>query len=175
MRNENELIGIFEKNYSSLSKLAIMILKDKAAALDVMQNVALVILTKAYQLSQIEKPIPFLATCVRRAALNYLRDEAKTISTDPVLLEETHDDVYSHTAIDYLEWVMMLEKYLVTYSPELQNAFIKHYVDGYPLDTVAKDIGLSPNALSQQFRRMRKKIADQSPKYGALLTILSFL
>lgn len=86
-----------------------------------------------------------------------------------------HKDIYSNITIDYVEWVMLLEKCLVTYSPVLQNAFIKHYIDGYPLDTLAKGLEMTPNALSQQFKRMRKKIASQSPKYHMLLMILSLL
>jgi len=57
----------------------------------------------------------------------------------------------------------------------LQNAFIMHYIDSYPLDTVANEIHMTPNALSQQFKRMRKKIAKQSKEYGMLLAVLSFL
>lgn len=152
-----------------------MIVKDKDAALDVMQNVALVIVKKSYQLSEIKKPTAFLITCIRRASLNYLRDQARAYPTDPVILEEIHGDEHSDGAMEYLEWVMLLKKYLESYSPQLQSAFIKHYVDGYPLDMIASELNMTSNALAQQFRRMRKKIAQRSPKYKLLLIFLSDL
>ncbi len=175
MINEKRIIDIFAENYKMLSRLAIMTVKDKDAALDVMQNVALILLKKENQLNDIDNVIGFLATCVRRAALNYIRDESRAYPTDPVKLEEMHSDVRSHIAIDYIEWVMMLKKHLVSYSPKLQSAFIKYYVDGYPLAVLAKELNMTPNALAQQFKRMRGKIASQSLKYNILIMILSFL
>ena len=77
--------------------------------------------------------------------------------------------------MDYLEWVMLLEKYLESYSPQLQSAFIKHYVDGYSLDSVARELNMTSNALAQQFRRMRNKIAQRSPEYKVLIMFLSYL
>ncbi|MGE5494656.1 MAG: sigma-70 family RNA polymerase sigma factor [Burkholderiales bacterium] len=175
MYNKRKLIDEFTDNYATLSKFAIMIVKDKDAALDVMQNVALVIVTKGNHVSEIKKPTAFFLTCIRRAALNYLRDESRTYPTDPVILEESNSGEYSRAAMDYLEWVMMLDKYLESYSQQIQNAFIKHYVDGYPLDMVAKELNMTPNALSQQFRRIRKRLAQKSPEYRVLLIILSFM
>lgn len=175
MHKENKLIDVFAAKYTTLSKYAIMIVKDKDAALDVMQNVALVIVKKSYHISEIKKPTAFLITCIRRASLNYLRDQARANPTDPAILEETHSDEHSDGAIEYLEWVMSLKKYLESYSPKLQNAFIKHYVDGYPLDMIASELNMTSNALAQQFRRMRKKIAQRSPKYKVLLIFLSDL
>ena len=175
MYTEDKLIDVFAAKYSTLSKFAIMIVKDKDAALDVMQNVALVIAKKAYEINEIKKPTAFLITCVRRAALNYLRDQSRAYPMDPVILEETQGDEYSNAAMEYLEWVMMLNKYLESYSPKLQNAFIKHYIDGYPLDMIANEINMTSNALAQQLRRMRKKITQRSPEYKVLLIFLSYL
>ncbi len=175
MHNDNKLIDVFAAKYTTLSKYAIMIVKDTNAALDVMQNVALVIATKPYKLDEINKPTAFLITCVRRAALNYLRDESRAYPTDPAILEEIHGDEYSSAALDYLEWIMFLNKYLESYSPQLQSAFFKHYVDGYSLDMMAKELNMTSNALAQQFRRMRKKIAQRAPGYKMLLIFLSYL
>ena len=90
MHNENKLIDVFTEKYTTLSKYAIMIVKDKNAALEVMQNVALVIVKKSYQISEIKKPTAFLITCVRRASLNFLRDESWLCPTDPVVIAEKH-------------------------------------------------------------------------------------
>lgn len=175
MYNKGRLIDVFIDNYAALSKSAIMIVKDKDAALDVMQNVALIIVTKADQTREIKKPAAFLLTCVRRAALNYLRDESRVYPTDPVILGELHGDKNSHAAMEYLEWIMLLDKHLELYSEDLRNAFIRHYVDGCRLDTIAEELNMTPNALAQQFMRMRKSLARDSREYRALLIILSFM
>lgn len=175
MITQKRIIDVFAENYKMLSKLAIMTVKNKDASLDVMQNVALILLKKENQLNDIDNVIGFLATCVRRAALNFLRDESRAYSTDPIKFEEMLSNVQSSIATDYIEWVMMLKKHLVSYSPKLQSVFIKYYVDGYPLTVLAEELGMTPNALAQQFKRMRGKIASQSPKYNILIMILSFL
>lgn len=181
MYSKCRLIDVFIDNYTALSKSAIMIVRDKDAALDVMQNVALVIAkktnhaTEALIAGRIKKPHAFLLTCVRRAVLNYLRDESRVRPTDPAVLEEIRSDKKSHAAMEYLEWVMMLDKYLECYSKELRDAFIRYYVDGCLLDTLANELGMTPNALAQQFRRMRMRLASNSHDYRALLIILSFM
>ena len=175
MQDESKLIDVLTNNYATLSKFAIMIVKDKDAALEVMQNVALIIVTKEYQISEIKKPTAFLVTCVRRAALNYLRSESRAYPTDPVILEETHSDDYSRTVMNYIEWIMVLDKCLEAYSPQLQNAFIKHYIDGYPLDTMAKELDMTPNALAQQLKRMRNTVVNRSSEFKTLLIFLSYM
>lgn len=175
MQNEYKLINAFADNYETLSKFAIMIVKNKDAALDIMQNVALIIVKKGYQIEEIRKPTAFLITCVRRAALNYLRNESRACPTDPAILEETHRDKYSPVATDYIEWIMYLEKCLSSYSPQLQSAFIKHYIDGFPLDMIANELGMTSNALAQQLKRMRNKVANSSKGYRAILIFLSYM
>lgn len=175
MYDQKQLIEIYAANYAAMSKFAIMIVKDKDAALDVLQNVALIIVKKGYSLAEIRYPKAFLITCVRRAALNYLRNEARAYPTDPVILEEMRGDEDSRSAIDYLEWVMLLEKHLEAYPPQLRSAFIKHYIDGYPLDTIAVELDMTSNALAQQLKRMRNKVANRSSEYKMLLMLLSYM
>jgi len=175
LSDEKKLIDVFADNYATLSKFAIMIVKNKDTALDVVQNVALVIVSKAYNISEIKNPIAFLLTCVRRTALNYLRNESRLCQMDPVILEQMHSDEYRDASIDYLEWVMSLDTYLESYSLQLQKAFIMHYVDGYSLDEISKDLSMTQNALAQQFKRMRKKIAQTSPEFKALIMLLTFM
>ena len=171
--SDTKLIDIFVQDYDKLSITAIMILKDKDTAWDVMQNVAVVLLKKENSIEEIRKPMAYLATCVRRATLNYLRDESRSYSTDHTLLESINHDMDSYKAIDYLEWADSLNSYLENYSSELKDAFIRHYVDGYPLAQIAGELGIRPNALSQQFKRMRNHIKAQSPSLLALLLTLS--
>jgi RNA polymerase sigma-70 factor (ECF subfamily) len=170
-----KLVNIFADQYTTLSKFAIMIVKDKDAALDVLQTVALAIVKKDFSISEIEKPTAFLIVCVRRAALNYLRKESRIYPTDPAIIHDYQSDGNAQTAMDYLEWVMALDKYLEKYPEGLRKAFVRHYVDGYPADIVARELNMTPNALAQQFKRMRKKIEQKSHEHKTLLLFLSYL
>lgn len=175
MYDQKKLIEIYAANYAAMSKFAIMIVKDKDAALDVLQNVALIIVKKGYSLAEVRYPKAFLITCIRRAALNYLRSESRACPIDPAVLEEMRGGDDSHAAINYLEWVMLLEKHLESYSSQLRSAFMKHYIDGYPLDTIAAELDMASNTLAQQFKRMRNKVANKSSEYKMLLMLLSYM
>lgn len=175
MKDNKELIGVFADNYNRLAKIAIRVVGDKDTSLDVLQDVALILLRKEYRLKDIDSPIAFLTTCVKNTAVNYIRKASKTVLFDPVVMGEVHGDHNSSAKIDYIEWVETLNKYLASYSPELREAFIKHYVEGYPLSMVGKELGMTTNALSQQFKRMRDKIADQSPTFIILIMLLPYL
>ena len=169
------LINVFADHYDVLSQYAIMIVKNKEAALDVMQNVALTIAKNEPMIEQIYNPRYFLIVCVRRAALNHLRKELRAYPVDPAYIQELKSDECAHNETDYLEWVMALDKYLEIYPEKLRKAFVRHYVDGYPAEIVAKELGMTPNALAQQFKRMRKKIEQRAPEHHTLLVFLSYL
>lgn len=172
MKESKKIIGVFADNYDRLAKVAIRVLGDKETALDALQDVALILLRKGYRQDEIHYPIAFLTTCVKNAALTYIRKASKTVLCDPAVMGEMNDDPYSSTSLDYIEWVETLNRYLSTYSPEYREAFIKHYIEGYPLKILGEELGMTPNALSQQFKRMRDKIADQSPTFLLLIMFL---
>ena len=56
------------------------------------------------------------------------------------------------------EWRNRLLK---LYTPEMTDAFLQCYVDGYSIKELAAALNMSENALSQQFRRMRKKMRHE--------------
>ena len=54
-----------------------------------------------------------------------------------------------------LEWKERLQSF---YSPEMAEAFIRRYADGYSTRELAKELEMTENALMQQFYRMRKRL-----------------
>ena len=64
--------------------------------------------------------------------------------------EREHEDMRTRQ-----EW---LNRLLISYSPEIADAFLRCYMDGYSVKELATELNMSENALSQQFRRMRKKM-----------------
>ena len=56
----------------------------------------------------------------------------------------------------HIEFLLSLNKQLAKYPPDLAEAF---YIDGYPLQEVARQMGLPSNTLAQKFKRLRKALA----------------
>lgn len=43
------------------------------------------------------------------------------------------------------------------------QVFIEHYLDGVPIETIARKLGLTPNAVSLRLKRMRDALAKNAP------------
>jgi RNA polymerase sigma factor (sigma-70 family) len=169
---ESDIVEYFSNHYRDYLKFALTITHNLEGAQDVLQNVALVLCRKADELKNLKSPAGYLTVCVRRAALDYLRSVARMSAADPNFFANLHSNA-SECAQSYIEWVMVLEKHLEHYPEEMRKAFIAFYLDGYALEQVAAQVGLSVNALSQQFKRMRMRLAKQAPMLSTLIMLLS--
>mgnify|MGYP000859446928 CR=1 FL=1 len=152
-----------------------MIVKDADAAQDVLHDVAVVLLTKQRELEDVEYNAGFLAVCIRRTALNYFRKNARCDVQYPVILAEICMDPESSVCYDYIEWVISLDKHLSKFSSEMRKAFIEHYLDNVPIEDIAEKLGITANALSLRFSRMRETLAGNAPGMLRHLMVLSFL
>ena len=152
-----------------------MMMKEPYAAEDVLQDVAVVLWKKQRELEDVEDPAAFLAACIRRAALNYLRTNARCAPTDPEILAGVCVHPDSDISYEYVEWVISLERHLKKYKPELRKAFIEHYLDNVPLEMIAQKLGITTNALSQRFMRMRETLAAEAPSMLRQINVLALL
>lgn len=168
-----DIIQYFERNYKSLLLCAVMMIKDVDKAQDILHSVAVGLLTRKDELSELRHPSAFIAQCIYRATLNYLRKEARSEAYDPVVLAETCPHPGPSVAYDYVEWVASIEAYLQKYSPQMRQAFVDHYLDGVPVETIAAKLGLTPNAVTLRLKRMRDTIAKEGPDMLRHIEILS--
>jgi len=174
MADQSLLIYQFIEHYDTFAKIALRIVKNRDAALDVLQNVALTLAQKRLPLDGIESPNAFLAVCVRHAAMNYLRRESRSSPSDPEALNNLPAPI-PKSEYDAVDWTVTIEKYLEDYTPEMRKAFILHYVDGWPQTEIAARLRMRPEALRQQFYRMRKKIAARCKHLSLLIVFLQCL
>lgn len=172
MNEDYPIIKYFEEHYRDLLKLALRITKNLDDAYDVLQDVAVVLVQKKDDLYDVENPAGYLAVCIRRRALNFLRNSKHSVTTDPDNMKELCQDIDFEMEIEQSEWTIWLEKYMQKCTPEMRKAFIEHYIDDIPLETIAERMGRKPNTLSQQFKRMRESIARQSPRTMMHLMVL---
>ena len=153
-----DIIQYFERNYKSLLLCAVMMIKDVDKAQDILHSVAVGLLTRKDELSELRHPSAFIAQCIYRATL---------------VLAETCPHPGPSVAYDYVEWVASIEAYLQKYSPQMRQAFVDHYLDGVPVGTIAAKLGLTPNALTLRLKRMRDTIAKEGPDMLRHIEILS--
>lgn len=169
------IIKYFESNYRQLLLYALMMIKDVDKAQDILHNVAIVLLSKQDELTDLHNPNAYIARCIYRATLNYLRKEARSKAYDPVVLAETYCHRDSDVEYDYVEWVISIEALLEKFSPEMRQLFIEHYLDAVPIETIASRLGVTPNAITLRLKRMRKELAKTAPsllKHTDVLTLL---
>ncbi len=163
----NRLINYFTQHYDDLIVTAVRITRNVADAEDVMQNVAVALCKRDSEAESVGNCGAFIAVCIRRAAISMFRHRSHEQVTDPYFLEIYQERAAESEANDrsgyaYAEWVSSLESHLGEYPEEMRNAFIAHYVDGVPLETLGEQLGLSVKALSGRFARMRKALKNSS-------------
>jgi len=168
-----DIIQYFEKNYRSLLLCAVMMIKDVEKAQDILHNVAVVLLTKKNQFSDLRHPSAYITKCIYRATLNYLRKESRSEAYDPEVLAEMCQHPESSVAYDYVEWITSIESYLQKFSPQMRQIFIDHYLDGIPVEKIAAKMGITPNAVTLRLKRMRDAIAKEGADILHHIEILS--
>lgn len=170
-----DIIKFFERNYRHLLLCTVMMIKDLDKAQDILHNVAVILLTKQDELTDLRHPGAYVTQCIYRATLNYLRKESRSEAHDPVALSEICRHPDSAVAYDYVEWVISIEAHLQKYSPEMRRAFIEHYLDGVPVETIARELNLTPNAVSLRLKRMRDALAKNAPGMLRHIDVLTLL
>ena len=133
-------------------------------ALDLMQDLAEILLVKSEELHDIRSPKAYFHTCLRHLKYNKVKAKknSKESLVDPEDIDWLNKEPMEDSKISCLEILEWLERQLASCSPEFREAFIKFHIDGHPLDKVAEDMNIAPNTLSQRFSRIRKKLKKNS-------------
>lgn len=111
-------------------------------------------------------PMAYFKTVLKNKARNEKKRSQRILlySPDALLLEIADMPDHSETEREFeerlvrQEWIRRLQQ---NYRPELANAFLRCYVDGWSVKELALELGLSENTLTQQFYRMRKKLKSE--------------
>jgi RNA polymerase sigma factor (sigma-70 family) len=177
----NRVIAYFEQHYDELIRIAVKITKRYEDAEDVMQTVAYILCKKKDDLDGVENCGAYIAVCIRRASLNFLRKRSYEYVSDPITIDRHKelsmlDEEIKHSpAYDYAEWVMSLEAHLKGYSKEMREAFIAHYIDGVPVIQLAESMGITAKALVLRFIRMRRTLKSNGKSMFNQFNVLIML
>ena len=125
-----------------------------------MHDVAVVLCKKEQELADVKDYGAYIAVCIRRAAINYVKKHSRSVPVDMEQVVFDLDNYDIGPEYDYFEWVASLERHLRRFDPKMRKAFIAHYVDDVPSSKLAIELGISEKALSLRFARMRKELRD---------------
>ncbi len=168
---ELQIVFVAPEIQAVLAQVALAITQNRDDAEDILQDVAYQLLKKAEELDDVADPIPYLKTCIRNTARNWVKKESWKRAVDPRAMEnlitEKHYDIET-TLWEEADWI---KSNLANYPPDRQEAFIKYHLEGYSLETLEVEYGVLKNTLSQQFSRMRTKLRQQDPLLHMMLTL----
>lgn len=170
-----DIIDYFTRNYRQLMLSAIMMVKDVDKAQDILHNVAVALLKRQNELSDLKYPSAYIAQCIYRATLNYLRKEARSEPYDPIVLSEICRSLSHGIEYEYVEWVISIEAHLQKFDPEMRKVFIEHYLDGIPIEDIAQRMGITPNAITLRLKRMRSALAHNAPSMLRHINVMTLL
>ncbi|MPN41390.1 hypothetical protein SDC9_188936 [bioreactor metagenome] len=96
---------------------------------------------------------------------NKRRDDLRARARAEVAPPETIDAFTAtenvETTAQYHQVREIFQKELLSLSPDMREAYMMVYFDGFSLDEAANVIGISSNTLSQRFRRFRLKLSER--------------
>lgn len=158
----HELIRVFlkEENRKELSLYAYMLMGNKDDTLDLLSDLLIEIYENP-KMQEALNPVPYVKTTLRNKAYNLMKKRERIVLSDPSAFPEAslkHQEAAEREYEDLRarqEWLNWL---LTSYSPEIADAFLRCYMDGYSVKELAVELNMSENTLSQQFCRMRKKV-----------------
>jgi RNA polymerase sigma factor, sigma-70 family len=162
-----QALAAYRDNYAALCVQACGITGNAQDAEDVMQAVLLHLLECPERITSARNLRSFLQIAVRNRALDLLRRQGRHIPME----ESAFAQISSESAtrqMDEMLCALALRKCLAGQPEALREAFIAHVLYDARIKELANELGVTPNTLSQQFRRIKKSIrASLAKEAGA--------
>ncbi|MEL7610368.1 MAG: sigma-70 family RNA polymerase sigma factor [Bacillota bacterium] len=169
------LIDEFIAAYDELKVVALTLERDENDALDLMQDLAEILIVKGEELQDVRIPKAYFRTCLRHLKYNKAAKFAKETVIDPDDIEQLSTEIQVDLETSHMEIIEWLNRQLESSTPEFKEAFIKYHVEGHPLEYLARDLNMPSNTLSQKFSRMRRKLKKKSNVlYMAFLMLILY-
>ena len=136
------IVDYFSQNYDALVKTSVLICSrftnnPSSIGEDILHDVAVVLCKKEQELTDVKDYGAYIAVCIRRAAINYVKKHSRSVPVDMEQVVFDLDNYDIGPEYDYFEWVASLERHLRRFDPKMRKAFIAHYVDDVPSKKLA--------------------------------------
>ena len=162
---------LFVRVYRTLENLAMTYVKDREQAIDIVQDVILIMLEKERTFESAASCVCYMKQIVRNKAKNYLR---KTIEIE---LWESLDNISIEDidSYDMVDSKLCLDRLLLKYPLEIREAFIRHVIDGETSGALSEQLEVKHETLRRQFSRMKQELLENSPSLSKKTLFLLLL
>ena len=161
--NNTELLNHFAKHHNALILYALKLTGSMQDAEDLVSDLCVIVLGRQDNAEEVRYPLAFFKTCLRNMFYTNANKARRIVAVDPAdpalesIVSDNSDDIAT------VNFLMSLNKRLAQYPPELAEAFCMRYLDGYPLQEVARKMGIPANTLAQKFKRLRGSLSKSGP------------
>lgn len=161
--NINAFNILFNNYYKSLCATAILLLKERKAAEDIVQDAFLKIWNRKHELANVANLGAYLHTTVKHACLDELR---KTKPTQNIVdLELIANELDPFHKVSIKELGQQLQQAANSLPQQCKVIFEQVYVDGKKYQEVADHLGISINTVKTQLKRALSKMRSIMEKY----------
>ena len=165
------LIDAYVIHHEELAAMAIALTKNLHTAKDILQELALSLLEREFLAEEVRSPLPYLRRMLKNVYYNRCILERREYSVDPENMHHLRESKTRFYSMEYGQLMAELRANLKRFSRETQDAFLAHYVDGFSINELAQQLGTTPNALSQQFKRIRRRLSKMDPVLWMVLML----
>lgn len=167
MQERKIFVETYINHFDAFLARAYSITANEEDAKDIMQELAVIALRLEANSIVVQNPKAYLYRCIRNLAIDFLRQKKEVASDETFInnLLRVQDHSFEHT-----EQILFLEKLLNSFSMEMKEAFIRHYLEGETIVAIAQEMNISVTTLRKRLQRMKESI----PK-SAFFTLLYFL
>ena len=158
IKNNSEAFEELLLQYKSyLYKVAYTYVKDKEAALDILQETSFKAWLNIHTLKDEEKFKPWITKILVNTAINYIRKESKVIYIDdenPIISSE---NIVSKKAIS-LEEKLDLYKAIDLLKPKYKTVIILKYFDDMKIEDISYELDVHINTVKSHLRRAKEEL-----------------
>lgn len=160
IKNNSEAFEELLLQYKSyLYKVAYTYVKDKEAALDILQETSFKAWLNIHTLKDEEKFKPWITKILVNTAINYIRKESKVIYIDdenPIISSE---NIVSKKAIS-LEEKLDLYKAIDLLKPKYKTVIILKYFDDMKIEDISYVLDVPINTVKSHLKRAKESLSD---------------
>ncbi|MFR5367458.1 sigma-70 family RNA polymerase sigma factor, partial [Intestinibacter bartlettii] len=160
IKNNSEAFEELLLQYKSyLYKVAYTYVKDKEAALDILQEASFKAWLNIHTLKDEEKFKPWITKILVNTAINYIRKESKVIYIDdenPIISSE---NIVSKKAIS-LEEKLDLYKAIDLLKPKYKTVIILKYFDDMKIEDISYVLDVPINTVKSHLKRAKESLSD---------------
>ena len=158
---EKMLSDVLLENLDFIKAKAATLVRSIADIEDLTQDLAEKVLKNDVPASKIERPLAYFSKIMRNQRFDDLKAQ-KHESITPIERIDLYSAIEDVESIaEYNRVRTIVQKEFASLAPEMQEAFLMVYYDGFSLDETAKKIGVESNTLSQRFRRFRQRLTKK--------------